>query len=74
MASVVQWLGFHPSKVEVRVRFTAVAHSIILFAFFPLNFYCCRVDVVGFLRQKFAQVLADRASAGTLPLLPHFER
>ena len=24
-ASVVQWLGFHPSKVEVRVRFTAVA-------------------------------------------------
>ena len=28
-ASVVQWLGFHPSKVEVRVRFTAVAlHAI----------------------------------------------
>ncbi|EHK99083.1 hypothetical protein M7I_5083 [Glarea lozoyensis 74030] len=27
-ASVVQWLGFHPSKVEVRVRFTAVALCI----------------------------------------------
>ena len=26
-ASVVQWLGFHPSKVEVRVRFTAVAQQ-----------------------------------------------
>ncbi|KAG9244972.1 hypothetical protein BJ878DRAFT_459235 [Calycina marina] len=31
-ASVVQWLGFHPSKVEVRVRFTAVAiHSFHFF-------------------------------------------
>lgn len=24
-ACVVQWLGFYPSKVEVRVRFTALA-------------------------------------------------
>jgi hypothetical protein len=45
-ASVVQWLGFHPSiqmsKVEVRVRFTAVAYQrmsslfsfIFIFIFF----------------------------------------
>jgi hypothetical protein len=40
-ASVVQWLGFHPSKVEVRVRFTAVAN---LFSFFSGSlhiFYFC---------------------------------
>lgn len=30
-ASMVQWLGFYPSKVEVGVRFTVVASGIILF-------------------------------------------
>lgn len=28
---MVQWLGFHPSKVEVGVRFTVVAFNISFF-------------------------------------------
>ena len=35
-ASVVQWLGFHPSKVEVRVRFTSVANAHYFWLFFLL--------------------------------------
>lgn len=31
VASMVQWLGFYPSKVEVGVRFTVVATDIIFF-------------------------------------------
>ena len=33
-ASMVQWLGFHPSKVEVGVRFTVVATYVRLSFFF----------------------------------------
>lgn len=31
VASMVQWLGFYPSKVEVGVRFTVVATNMIFF-------------------------------------------
>lgn len=34
-ASMVQWLGFYPSKVEVGVRFTVVAFNNF-FKFFSL--------------------------------------
>jgi hypothetical protein len=39
-ASVVQWLGFHLPKVEVRVRFTAVANLFfrVYFIFFIFAF------------------------------------
>ena len=40
--SVVQWLGFHPSKVEVRVRFTAVTSAFqpSRYQIFFSSFFC----------------------------------
>lgn len=54
-ASLVQWLGFHPSKVEVGVRFAEVARtSLAPFLVGSFVTYLIFLFVMAFLRLQGA--------------------